>query len=577
MISFQMNKKQIQKLIALIVVTALFFGLLYLTRPATVMDTGEPPESLITEQERNNGTGGDTEERVLLISDMLAEIERQNQIEEMLLTELNSGIYDFNNPLVVVNPYGMSPLTALVLFTSSEPMNISVHIPGKSELADIDFTFEGYNTVHEIPIYGLYPDELNTIELIAITQGGGSEYVTLDITTDPLPPELEKNIILADLVQPDKYQPGFNYSFVQKCAFDVNGDYRWFFNDFGLLQACLYNYNGNTIFSKGSYHEGDVLLFEANALGKIISVYYSQYGVHHDISDIDNKNLLVTGSHGDTVEDFIYEIDVESGEIVNVLDLKYSLQRTRTSGHSDYNTVDWFHNNAIIYDNESIIISGARQSAVIKLSWPEGVIEWILSAPVGWDPIFSKYLLTPINGNFEWSYAQHSPEILPNFDNSTDTVDILLFDNGISRFSNDRELQRAISNNEVANPELYSRMVHYRINEGTKTVEQIWQFGEELGETFFSHSRGDANLLGNGNRLGTFDRFHQGTGDNYNTSFIEVDPSGNIVWDVYCSTLDAASSFNAYRCERLPLYTEAANDLQIGVPARVLIPEELLP
>ena len=516
-----------------------------------------------------------------LFIDILEQIERQTRVDEMLLAELDSGAYSFDDPLVVLDPYGMSPLAALALFVSDEPMNISVYVPGRSELTSVYFTFDGYNTRHEVPIYGLHPDKLNRVELTGRTRGGQLRSVMLEIQTDPLPPELAQHILITDLVQPESYQPGFNFTFWYKTAFDKYGEYRWFYNNFDLLVTTLYDYHGHMLFAAGAglFTEGDVLIIEANMLGKILNVYHSPYGACHDIAETSGGNLIVTGNRGDVAEDFIYEIDAETGEIVNRLDLKRVLQRTRTSGFPEHSPSNWFHHNALVYYNGSIIVSGRHQSAVVKLSWPDGEVEWILSDHSGWNPMFQRYLLTPIGGDFGWSFGQHAPVVLPDLDNDPDTIDILLFDNGNGRFYLDRELQRAIRNNEVAIPENFSRMVHYRINERTMTIEQIWQFGEELGEAFFAEFMSSAQPLENGNRLGAFDRriFIDEVGVGFSTSFVEVDSSGNIVWETYATSTDGVGTFNTYRAERRPLYTVAANDLRIGVPARVFIPEDRLP
>ena len=501
-------------------------------------------------------------------------IERQGRVDEMLLAELSGGVYSFDHPLVIVNPYHVSPLTALVLFSSDEPMNISIHVPGRTELANVDFSMDGFNTRHEIPVYGLYPGELNMVQLTAVTRDGDAQSTTLEIQTDPLPPELAKNIIMTDIAQLENCGPGLNFTFAQKTAFDINGEYRWFYYDFELLASTLYNYNGNIIIPKGSFYEGDVLLLEINMLGKIISAYYSPFGAHHDIASISGGNLLVNGNRGETIEDLIYEIDVENGEIINTLDLKYVLQRTRSVASPEYSPWDWLHNNAIVYDDGNIVISGRHQSAVVSLSWPEGRIGWILSDHIGWNQMFHKYLLTPVGDNFEWFYGQHAPIILKGFDSDPDTIDILLFDNGNGRFDNDRELQRAIANNEATAPDRYSRMVHYRINERDMTVEQIWQFGKELGELYYTEGWCNAVLLSNGNRLGTFDRYSAEYGGNLDASIVEVDGRGNIIWEAFLTSTDDTGSFYAYRVERRPIYTEAANDLRIGVPARVFVPEE---
>ena len=583
MVSLEMTVKQNTMLASLLVAAVLFFGILYLTKPDHMMVAGGTESDFATTAEQNPVDTEDnagisdgnesiehaTDEIALLIVGMLTQIERQTQIDGMLIAELESGVYSFEYPLVVVDPYGVSPLTALVLFTSDEPLNISVHVPGKTERSDVYFTVSGFNTNHQISIYGLYPGILNKVELVATALDGFTQNIRLEIQTDPLPFELAKNIIITNLPQPNNYQPGFNFTFVQKSAFDVNGDYRWFHNDFRTWQSVLYDYDGNMVFTSGDDYEGEMLLFTINTLGKVLNVYFLPYGAHHDVTAIDNGNLLITGSKGDTIEDFIYELDMETGQIVNTLDLKYVLQRTRASKITEHSTIDWFHHNATVYDDGYIIISGRHQSAVAKLSWPDGKLEWILSDHIGWNPMFQKYLLTPIGHDFEWSYGQHAPKILPDFDNNPDTIDILLFDNGNNRFEHNRGLQLAVANNEVLLPENYSRMVHYRINEKTRQIEQIWQFGKELGETYFAYARSDARLLENGNRLGTF--------NSYMTNFIEVDPMGNIVWEAYATSTDHLGSYTAYRLERLPLYTAAANDLQIGVSARVFIPEDKMP
>ncbi|MCL2366689.1 MAG: aryl-sulfate sulfotransferase [Oscillospiraceae bacterium] len=501
-----------------------------------------------------------------------SKVERQARVDEMLLRELNSGYFTFDDPLVVVDPYGTAPLSALALFQSEEPMMICVHVPGRTELADVDFTFDGYNTSHQIPIFGLYPGTLNVVTLTGRTQAGVARSVRIELQTDLLPPELAGDIILTDLVAPESIQPGFNFTFAYKTAFDVHGDYRWFYNDFWLRGFAMYDYNGHMIFAKGSYHEGDVLLMEVNMLGKVLSVFHSPYGMHHDVTSRNGGNLIVNGSHGATVEDFIYEIDVHTGEIVNRLDLRRVLQRTRTEGFPKFDPVDWFHHNATVYEDGMIIISGRRQSTVAKLTWPYGEIQWILSDPVGWNPMFHQYLLTPVGADFEWSYGQHTPQILPDLDNNPDTIDILLFDNGNGRFDHDHELLRRVAIGEIYMPELYSRMVHYRINEREMTIEQIWQFGKELGYTYFSEGWSSAVLLENGNRLGAFDRYIAAYGGSVNANIVEVDTQGNIIWEAFGTSTSWNGSFHVYRVARLPLYTQAANDLRIGVPARVFLP-----
>jgi arylsulfate sulfotransferase len=192
---------------------------------------------------------------------------------------------------------------------------------------------------------------------------------------------------------------------------------------------------------------------------------------------------------------------------VNTLDLRTVLQRSRYTGFLPEEHPDWLHLNTITWveGTNDIPISSRHQSVVARISWPEGKIKWLLGIHDRWLPMFQKYLLTPTGANFEWQFNQHAPEILPDQDNNPDTMDILLFDNGNQRYDFDAELQRQIAAHEIVPPELYSRMVQFRVDEKNMTVSQIWEFGKELGSEVYSPARGDANLLPNGNRLGAFD------------------------------------------------------------------------
>ena len=50
-----------------------------------------------------------------------------------------------------MNPYNISPLSALVLFKTATPVNISIHVSGTDRLSELDFTFEGNYNWHFIP------------------------------------------------------------------------------------------------------------------------------------------------------------------------------------------------------------------------------------------------------------------------------------------------------------------------------------------------------------------------------------------------------------------------------------------
>src|SRR5689334_14666767 len=67
---------------------------------------------------------------------------------------------------VVLNPTGFSPLTAVISFKTSEAVKVSIHIKGKyGGFSDVVKDLDSIKTIHHVPIYGLYPDFENTVEL----------------------------------------------------------------------------------------------------------------------------------------------------------------------------------------------------------------------------------------------------------------------------------------------------------------------------------------------------------------------------------------------------------------------------
>lgn len=492
----------------------------------------------------------------------------QKAVDDQLLAELENPSYTLKNPYISVDPYGLSPLSAMLLFQTEEPMAISVRVPGKTAQADVSFTFDSLETKHSIPVYGLYAGEVNQVELTARTASGKSESAVIPIETQPLPKALEDNILMTEMVQPEKYQAGMNFTNptglgLKTTAFDCNGDYRWYLSDESIIY-CRYAFDsGHLMMAKGAQEQGVTIFYEMNYMGKIFNLYAGLNGCHHDIEVTDHNTFLVTGTEGETVEDMIYEIDRATGETVNKLDMKEVFQRTRFLNDTiGYGSRDWLHNNAISWlaGEDKIMISARHQSLVAQISWPEGTIDWILAEPRGWLPMFEPYLLTPVGEGFEWPSHQHAPKYLPDQDGDPDTTDILLFDNGNER------------------PELYSRMVQYRINTREGTVEQIWQYGKERGEDLFSQFTGSANLMENGNRLGNFSRYQQvnaqssfnalpegGSAMSTSNIFCEVTAGGERVWEVQATDKSSFSAYSSYRLERLPLYNESDRESWLGV------------
>lgn len=142
---------------------------------------------------------------------------------------------------------------------------------------------------------------------------------------------------------------------------------------------------------------------------------------------------------------------------------------------------------------------GRNQNAVVKVSGDNQLI-WILTPHFGWDtPVLDEagaeidqFLLTAIDdegipyletiqqgyedsAGFSWSWGQHASMLLPN-------GNLFVFDNGLNR-------------NFTTDSATFSRGVEYKIDDEKMTVQQIWQYGKQRGEEFYSAIVSDVDQL----------------------------------------------------------------------------------
>ncbi|MBR3209381.1 MAG: arylsulfate sulfotransferase N-terminal domain-containing protein [Bacilli bacterium] len=135
--------------------------------------------------------------------------------------------YTFDKPNVILNPYGSSPLMALVTFRTKKLAAPKVTVQGKDGSNNLVHTFSP-SKVHILPIYGLYPDYDNIIT-IEIEE----EITKIHIKTDKLPDdfistensETSDSSIHFSTSLNDQYTVVYdNYGEVR---FYINGSYKW--------------------------------------------------------------------------------------------------------------------------------------------------------------------------------------------------------------------------------------------------------------------------------------------------------------------------------------------------------------
>ena len=502
----------------------------------------------------------------------------------VLFIALFSGCQEDSPPLpdvtvtgvqVLLNSSGVAPLTAEVIFQTDMEVSVILRVVGQyGPASDIVQTFPEISKQFRLPALGLYAGFENQVELTfqdADNNMRGSE--TVSIITGALLsdlPEIDVGVAL------DGMKPGltlvnyFGYDhdpFPQHAfMFDQFGDIRWYldYSDHPTLGNLFYDNgmirlaNGNLFFGDGSTDA----LYEISMLGEIKNIWSLHgYGFHHHVHEKPNGNFLVTvNDHSiPTVEDLILEIDRNTKTIVNQWDLTESLDKSRRAWPTDLANIDfdWFHANGIAYDpvSDAVIVSG-RTQGVVKLNNNNEVI-WILAPHRDWftagnDVELSQFLLQPLDaqGNsienaevlageikhpeFEWSWYQHSPILLPN-------GNVMVFDNG--------------ENRNYTWDGIYSRAVEYEINETNKTIRQAWSYGKERGEETFSRIVSKVEFHPDENTVlfapGAIDT------DGVHGKVVEIDKSsGQVLFEATITPPNAFFVITFHSVERMSLYPE---------------------
>ena len=467
-------------------------------------------------------------------------IENQRKVENKFTSEG----YTFDNPNVILNPYGNSPLTALVIFETAKEEKISVVIKGKDKLSTYSHTFDEGRR-HYIPIYGLYADMENEVVL----KMNDKEKV-LKIKTDKLPDDF----ILPTKVTKDEDKLTNDLYFFSPsskgymCAYDTNGDVRWYLDETAIWEINRLK-NGHLLVSterlvNSPYYSTG--LYEMDMLGKIYTEYSLPGGYHHDYFEMDSGNILVASNDFDnedgTVEDYIVELDRNTGNIVKRFDLK-DILNMEDGKSENWTNYDWFHNNSVWYDKKSnsITLSGRHQDIVVNIDYDSGKLNWILGDNTNFSKEYQKYFFKLENG--EWQWSQHAAMILPN-------GNVFLFDNGNNKSKNKNEYVKA--------KDSYSRGVIYRLDTKNMIAKEVWEYGKERGSDFYSPYISDVDYISDNHYI-----VHSG-GISYKNGVIQNQPAGIANSDTLVSDtveilndkviFEMVLPTNNYRVEKMSLY-----------------------
>lgn len=261
-------------------------------------------------------------------------IDYQYELEEYF----KSYGYTIDNPNIILNPYKISPLTALIIFETTEEVEVTITVKGKDELSTYTKTYNK-SKEHYLEVLGLYPNFNNEV-----TVSYKNTTKTFKIKTDSLPKDLvpipQKNTTNnLYFITTDKYT----------YALDNNNEIRWYLTEQYSKKITRLE-NGNLLLSTNRLIDDDINtgLVEINLLGKVYNEYNITPG-YYGSYDIINNNLLVLSKN-------LLEIDRQTGTILK----EYKLDDT-------YNTVSYKDNIITLSNDKKILeINYKTKEKIIK-------------------------------------------------------------------------------------------------------------------------------------------------------------------------------------------------------------------
>ena len=347
--------------------------------------------------------------------------EEQKKVAEELEKKKASQDYNLNNMLIEYNPFGTNTQSLYVYFKTDAavkvPYTIHVKDDGISDFSRDVCQDEEYQTEHEFQVIGLIPDTENTITFYVTNEDGSTNTKEIVYEMGSLYGE-EKVQLDTDIKQSaDQLEDGL-YVILGNDSSSM--DFMYYYDNSGVLrgEVPLLGYRSHRLLFDDNfmyYSISEKRMAQVNRLGQVTKVYnLGDYSLHHDYVFDENGNMLIlaTDTTQDSVEDIVLKLDVNSGEVTEVLDLGDlfgDYKKTCVKNSSD--ELDWMHINTIQYmGNGSVLLSSRETSTIIKVDnlYDEPSIAYMIGEKDFWED--TSYVSCVLNkkGDFIIQGGQHT-------------------------------------------------------------------------------------------------------------------------------------------------------------------------
>ena len=362
----------------------------------------------------------------------------QQRLGQQLMEMVGQGA-SMDAPLAVLDPFGTGSNGLLLSFQTERRSQIrytvhttSAELPDYTAVAQSSADGNSFSRNHCFLLIGLVPGETNEVTLEALGERGRvQQTVTFTIEMPEAVSGYANQLDTTDGDSTAALTDGLHYAMGLG---DYYG-YTFFFDNDGVLRyemvlegyhsdRFLWDEDGSLITCVGS-----TKVARLNRFGQVTQVFdLGQYELHHDINWGPEGTILAlaTDLEGETVEDQVLQIDLESGQVTHIVDftqvfqsyfdITRPVQATDPFGLWSEGEWDWLHLNSLQYDesDNSIIVSSRETSTIIKCALgEEPSIVWMAGNPDFWQGTdFAQYSLEA-QGDFNYQYGQHDVELMP--------------------------------------------------------------------------------------------------------------------------------------------------------------------
>jgi len=410
-----------------------------------------------------------------LVPDQLTLSEVQRDISSDILALSNN--HTFDDPYVKINPYNVSPLTALIVFETELEERIEITVKGKDDASSITYLTEK-TTNHVIPVYGLYDDfnnevvlrriDNNSLEKTLIIRTGETRYLNSIVDSVQTTSSFMNERLMV-------YMPPNGAPY----ALDVNGDLRWYLTVNVNSETKILD-NNHFLFGteRTSIFENIKLgFYEMDFLGKIYNEYTIPYGYSGKFLELPNNQYLILTSDNEKINNVLAVVDKTTGRTVKDIYISDYVSEDFYKNEL-WTTIDYYKVNglSIDEDNSLIYISLQARNIILAIDANDYSLKFIVGDKTLQESlnVDKTKFLDSSGTNFEWFKGQSAIDL-------TSSGELVVFDN---KYSTDDSPKT-------------SRVVKYEIDTSLRTITQLFEKGEELNSQFYSVYHTDVNVLEN--------------------------------------------------------------------------------